>query len=313
MDLSKGKALNDGWGKKDTLISIEAIRGSESYGDLLIGDKLDNSIDARGGGDTLKGHGGDDTLGGGDGDDLLDGGDGGDWLAGGAGDDTLIGGVYAWSGLDPKSTTGDWDRLDYRDATGAISADLPTGIVTGDASVGTDSVSHVEEIFGTDYDDSFIGGQPGAEWEQVTGGPGNDTIDASQSADPMFDAQAQYADAQGGITATLAGTGGTVSGAGVGTDTLIKIAYLRGSRYNDTFDISAFEEGADGNSYNRIRAGAGDDTITGNGDTNLDFIDGRGSLGILTDLKTGTVDASHVGLGVGQLQRRRPGTRHLLR
>ena len=74
VDLEAGTAT-DPFGDADTLISIEALRGS-NLGDTLTGSAGANSLDGDGGNDTLIGGAGDDTLRGGDDNDSLDGGDG---------------------------------------------------------------------------------------------------------------------------------------------------------------------------------------------------------------------------------------------
>lgn len=69
VDLGEGRAI-DGFGKKDTLISIEGVRGT-AYDDELTGSNAAN---------LLRGDGGSDTLAGGLGNDQLIGGDDGDYF-----------------------------------------------------------------------------------------------------------------------------------------------------------------------------------------------------------------------------------------
>jgi len=70
--------------------NFEAVIGSDSGADRLIGSEADNRIDGRGGDDTLVGLAGTDTLLGGAGDDRLVGGLGRDVCTGGAGADTFV-------------------------------------------------------------------------------------------------------------------------------------------------------------------------------------------------------------------------------
>lgn len=82
VDLTAGTAV-DGFGRTDTLINIEAVRGTENV-DRLTGSAVANR---------LRGDGGNDILDGRAGNDQLDGGAGNDRLVGGVGNDTLIGGA----------------------------------------------------------------------------------------------------------------------------------------------------------------------------------------------------------------------------
>lgn len=67
VDLGEGEAI-DGFGKKDTLISIEGVRGT-AYDDELTGSNARNVLRGDGGSDTLAGGlGNDELIGGGDGD-----------------------------------------------------------------------------------------------------------------------------------------------------------------------------------------------------------------------------------------------------
>ncbi len=101
VDLSTGHG-SGGLANGDTLSHIEAVSGSDSFGDTLIGrngldvalqgNGGDDSLKGLNGNDTLSGDNGNDTLRGGLGDDHLDGGKGGDLLIGGSGNDKLTGG-----------------------------------------------------------------------------------------------------------------------------------------------------------------------------------------------------------------------------
>ena len=73
--------------------------------------------------------------------------------------------------------------------------------------------------------------------DTLTGTSGDDTIDGLAGIDLVV-----YTNATGGITANL--TTGIVSGAGVGTDTLIGIEQIRGSNFNDVYIATGFNQGA---------------------------------------------------------------------
>src|SRR5262249_21613634 len=61
VDLSIGRAINDGHDTGDVLNSIENLRGTNND-DVLTGDANDNTLNGRSGNDTLTGAAGDDTL-----------------------------------------------------------------------------------------------------------------------------------------------------------------------------------------------------------------------------------------------------------
>src|SRR5690606_2921153 len=63
--------LSGGYAQGDTLISIENIKGSNNYNDILVGDNLNNYIEGWGGNDTITGNGGADHLHGGSGNDII--------------------------------------------------------------------------------------------------------------------------------------------------------------------------------------------------------------------------------------------------
>ncbi len=96
----------------------------------------------------------------------------------------------------------------------------------------------------------------------------------------------------------------TVTGdASVGTDTLTGIERVLGSRFNDTFVASAgFNSGgpAGQSAFNVFRGGAGDDAITGNGFTRIEYTGAKD--GVRVDLGAGEgrginlADASDVGV-----------------
>jgi Ca2+-binding RTX toxin-like protein len=69
VDLGEGYAT-DGFGTRDTLTSIEAVRGSD-FADKLIGSSVKNTLRGDGGNDTLSGKGGNDFLIGGAGKDMF--------------------------------------------------------------------------------------------------------------------------------------------------------------------------------------------------------------------------------------------------
>ncbi|MEC7492725.1 MAG: VCBS domain-containing protein, partial [Pseudomonadota bacterium] len=108
--------------------------------EVLIGDDNSDTLIGLDGRDTLIGHAGDDTL---------DGGLGQDTLVGGAGDDLLTADTS-------RGLSTDFTSVDYRDATGPITVTLSSeSRVTGDVSVGTDTLIGIDRVFGSGFDDTF--------------------------------------------------------------------------------------------------------------------------------------------------------------
>jgi Ca2+-binding RTX toxin-like protein len=193
----------------------------------------------------LVGTPGPDILQGGDGNDILDGGPGGDVIDGANGTDTV----------------------DYSSRSAAVAVSIGAG--SGDdgnaddgAAGSRDTVSAVESLTGTAFDDTLIGdGSAGtlrglAGNDLLLGGAGADVLDGGDGTDT-----ASYADQPGGVTATL---GGTASDG----DTYAGVENLTGGAGNDTLN------GDDG--ANVLDGGAGDDILTGNGATDA-FQGGDGS------------------------------------
>ena len=134
----------------------------------------------------------------------------------------------------------------------------------------------------------------------LTGTPGNDVLQAFGGDDSInglggFD-RALYTDATGGITANLAA--GTVSGAGVGNDTLTAIEGIVGSDFADTFNAAGFtgSSGVPGTpiGFNEFEGRGGNDTITGavNGFgaalTRVSYV--SATAGVIVDIAAGTAD-----------------------
>ncbi|MDO9637680.1 MAG: Hint domain-containing protein [Pseudotabrizicola sp.] len=137
--------------------------------DTLNGQDGDDILYGEAGADRLFGGAGNDTLYGGADADSLDGGLGDDLLDGGAGNDTLIGG-------------GGTDTVTYASETAAVNVNLNTGVATGSSS-GTDSLSSIENIVGTGFNDTLTGSNDA---NLIDGGAGNDLINAGAGNDTVF-------------------------------------------------------------------------------------------------------------------------------
>jgi VCBS repeat-containing protein len=241
----------------DTLIAIEKVIGS-AYADSLTGGADD---------DDLAGAAGDDTLAGGAGNDRLDGGDGTDLLVGGAGNDVLVGGA----GIDTAS---------YATSQAGVQIDLLSVTGLGGDAAG-DTLSGIENLIGSDYDDVLIG-DAGA--NSLHGGMGNDRLEAG-----------------GGNDNLIGGSGDDVMIGGAGADT------FQGGDGSDTVDYStstgavginlATRTGvggdADGDSFfnmENVTGSSFDDTLTGNGAANV-VTGGAGNDVIDAGAGDDTVDA----------------------
>ncbi len=246
-----GDVLNGGAGVADfagylsapgpVTVDLTAGTASGDGSDTLTGvEDIDGSdfndvLTGAAGSNFLFGYAGNDTLSGGDGDD--------DGLLGGDGDDALDGG----SGVDFAS---------FYFSSAGVTANLTTGTATGE---GTDTLANIEDVEGTPHDDSLTGSVgPNRFWPHL----GNDTIDGSGGEDWV---SFQYS--SGAVTANLSSGSAT----GNGTDTLVGIENLLGSRFADalTGDVGP----------NKLSGGAGNDTLSGSdGDDTLTGGDGTDSL-----------------------------------
>lgn len=213
VDLSLGKALDDGFGTTDTLNSIENVRGS-SHDDTIIGDGNANRLEGRDGDDLIAGGAGDDDLVGGDGADTFR------FSAFGEGDDII------------EDFDGSQDKLSFASAldTGndGILNDLATATVTEDGpnvivtfanghtltlwGAATGSINSIDDLVAdpnTQFT-TFIDSD-----KTLTGGAGNDAIGGGAGHDHLIGAAGND---------TLTG--------GLGND------YLDGGAGNDVYNFS---------------------------------------------------------------------------
>ncbi|NBR33069.1 MAG: hypothetical protein EBT84_13135, partial [Sphingomonadaceae bacterium] len=186
----------DGFGRVDTLISIENIR-TGSGNDVAIGSSADNrivtnagrdSISAGSGNDTVFAGAGDDVVLGESGNDSIDAGEGNDSVNAGAGSDTVRGGA----GNDTLVGGSGTDWLDYSDQSNGIIVNLSSStyqsVLSGtadDGLDGIDSISGFEGIIGSTGRDTLLGGGGNT----LDGGLGSDILIASSAGDAfIFDA-----------------------------------------------------------------------------------------------------------------------------
>lgn len=184
-----------GAGGTDMLLNIENLEGS-NQNDTLTGNANANTLWGRNGNDNLQGGGGNDVL------------------QGGAGSDTVDGGAGT-------------DTVSYEDAGAGIDLSLAiTGAQNTNGS-GSDRVTNVENVTGSNFDDNFQGNDAA---NTILGGGSTDNID--------------------GDTYALSGSGDLLDG-GAGDDNI----YGRGG--NDTL------RGGDGADW--LEGQAGNDALTGGG------------------------------------------------
>lgn len=192
-------------------LGADQLTGGENTADTMIGDDF-GAVAAN---DILTGRGGDDRMIGGDGNDTLDGGAGNDFFDGDPGNDIINGGPgfdrlgtgSTADGADTFNGGTESDAVDYRSRTTAVT--LSANGVADDGEAGE-------------------GDNVGADVEQLTGGPGDDTISGSSSQ------------------------GGSLQG-DVGNDV------LTGGSSNDSIN--------GGNGNDTITGGAGNDSMSGGAGT----------------------------------------------
>jgi hypothetical protein len=203
---------------------------------------------------------------------------------GGAGNDTITGTSEGISALD--FNTARYDTFGFGLSTGVVATLGATSTVSGDASVGTDTLINIEAVQGTSFADSFtvnagFSAEFGA-FNDFEGLGGNDTVAGNGMT------RVSYTDALAAVTVNL-GTGSAAStaggdAAGIGIDSLSGVDSVSGSAFNDTLI------GSSGAQAERFRGLAGNDTIDGGGGSLLDNADYRSSpAAINANLVTGSV------------------------
>ena len=301
----------------DTFTSIEVIRGS-NFDDTLVGAAAADEFDGGAGDDTIRGGGGRDLLRGGDGDDVIEGGDGNDELQGEGGSDTLRGGagndilrggdgddvlrgdagadiLFGGAGADIIDGGTGFDAVSYTESTDGVTLDVRNPSNNAGDAAG-DTIVRVENIVGSSFDDTILGGNVG---NRIEGRGGDDTIDGRGGAD--------FIEGEGGNDTIFGGDGFDTLSGGAGNDTIdggaqndvidggIGADELRGGANDDTIF------GGDGD--DELRGGTGSDTLTGG--TGGDFIDGGRGIDTASyaDAASGvTVDVLNDDLNTGEAE-----------
>ena len=153
-------------------------------GNHIWGQAGNDTLTSGNGADFIYGGAGNDTLTGGGGNDRLDGGDGNDTISGGAGNDILIGG----KGNNIMNGGTGIDTADYSASTMAVNVHLASAVIQAVNSVESDTLSAIENVVGSAYNDTLIGNSgPNV----LTGGLGADHMNGGLGADTFHYASAQ--------------------------------------------------------------------------------------------------------------------------
>ncbi|MEI9939163.1 MAG: calcium-binding protein [Pseudomonadota bacterium] len=122
--------------------------------------------------DTITGNAANNTITGGLGNDILN---------GGAGDDTFPAGS-AIDGLDTISGGTGVDTIDYSHRTALVVVTLNPGVGSGEVTEGDLLATDMENVVGTDFDDTITGN---AAANELVGGLGDDTLDGAAGDDVL--------------------------------------------------------------------------------------------------------------------------------
>jgi Ca2+-binding RTX toxin-like protein len=219
--------LGGGWRASPMLVlqgvtasALNAAAIVQGYSPSTIGLTLNGSSAA----DILTGASGGDSLYGGAGNDTLYGGAGNDLLQGGAGNDLIYGGA----GIDTAA---------YADAMGKVIINLGSAAAQSTSGAGTDTLAGIENVIGSNYDDTLIGNS----FDNVLdGGGGFDTV--------------SFAGATEGVSVRLVLQGAAQDFGAAGHDTLISIENIIGTAFADVI--------AGDGANNTLDGGLGIDTVT---------------------------------------------------
>jgi Ca2+-binding RTX toxin-like protein len=226
------------------VIEWDAISFSDDSGtDNLSGGNGNDMLWGGAGADILAGDANDDKIYGGAGNDTITGGDGNDILTGNAGTDNINGGNGT-------------DMVNYiTAASSGVTVNLNPGVnnVSNDGDGSTDTISFIENVNGSNFNDSITGD---GNANVIYGNGGNDGITGGAGADTLYggDGNDTFSLANGDFAAgeTIDGGANTTSDAIVLTNattvnfttgTLSGLETLTGSTSNDTVTLSASQLG----------------------------------------------------------------------
>jgi len=237
----------------DRITYQDAPAGGSVTVDLTTGE----AIDWTGATDTFSGI---EQIETGQGDDLLIGDAGNNQFRARGGNDSIVGGDGT-------------DELRYSSADGSVIADIGAGVAT-DGFGGTDTFSGIENLRGSGNDDTLIGD---GGTDALDGGAGFDIADYGTEGNP--------------ITVTLAAAS-TVA-VDDATESLTSIESVAGTALGDSFTVTGTYLSPDTGTFADLEGRGGDDSFTGNGDTQISYIEALD--GVLVDLESGTAEGLAVG------------------
>ncbi|WP_449106084.1 retention module-containing protein [Pseudomonas mohnii] len=173
----------------------------------------------------LTGTAGNDTLVAGNGDNILNAGDGNDTLTAGTGDNELHGGagndlLYSGPGNDLLDGGIGNDTASYAHATAGVTVDLSLLGAQNTIGAGTDTLTGIENLTGSNYNDTLTGDNNS---NIINGGLGNDVLNGG-----------------GGDDFLIGGLGNNTLTGGAGADTF---EWLKGNSGHDV--ITDFAPGTD--------------------------------------------------------------------
>jgi VCBS repeat-containing protein len=302
-DRSGGNQLEELVSHLEELTSGEWFEGADGVNDYLERDPEDPDQDLP---DVFDGYSGNDVLVGADGNNVLRGGDGNDVLLGWGGDDTLRGGndddrLHGGTGNDDIDGGDGTDIVIYASSDDAVLVDLRFSVGQG-VSQGTDTISNVENVEGSFYNDTLIGndfdnlliGRDGG--DQIFGENGDDTLEGGDGDDTLVGGgdndTAVYSSFALSATVDLAISGSQNTG-DFGNDQLFSIENLISGDGADQL-------GGDANN-NRLESGGGNDTLSGrggndtlNGGSGIDTFIYTGGADVIEDFNGDLLDMSAV-------------------
>ena len=195
--------------------AVEDTPVSHATAAAVVEHAAEQAITGTSGDDTLTASDDGAVVQGGAGNDVLVSGQGADELHGGAGNDLLLAGVHTVV-LDGGDG---FDTVSYAAATSAVTVDLRDGGTTGGWAAG-ETLTGIEHLIGSDYDDIFHAGDSGL---VMNGGAGNDQLYGGSGADTL-----------------IGGAGNDTLTGGAGADTFV---WQAGDTGTDT--VADFQLGTD--------------------------------------------------------------------
>lgn len=264
--------------------------------DTLIGNDGNDVLRGGLGDDSMNGGNGNDTMQGGVGNDRMDAGNGDDKVYGDAGNDTLNGGL----GNDIIDGGIGIDTVSYLNIASGVNVNLWMTQAQNTGGAGIDTITNVENVSGTAYNDTltgnggdnvidgregddFLGGDNGN--DTLIGGTGNDRMDAGNGNDKLsgdvgndilnggagndiIDGGAgidtvSYLNVVSGVVVNLSVVTAQNTG-GAGYDTITNVENAAGTAFADTLTGNAGANDLNGREGNDIlNGGAGNDTLQG--------------------------------------------------